>query len=157
MKIYIASDHGGYKMKEELKKFLKDSGYEVEDLGNTAFDPSDDYPDFVFPLALRVASANTADGQGEQVFGIVIGRSGNGEAIAVNKVKGIRAVVCLNEKMAQKARLDNDANVLSLGADYINTQTAKKIVDAFLTTSFSGEERHKRRLGKIRNYESSNP
>lgn len=148
MRIYIASDHGGYQLKEELKGYLKDKGYQVEDLGNTKFDPEDDYPDFVFPLASRVA-------QGEQGLGIVIGRSGNGETMAANKVKGIRAVVCLNEKMAQKARLDNDANVLSLGADYINTETAKKIVDAFLTTLFSGEERHKRRLGKIKNYESS--
>jgi len=148
MRIYIASDHGGYQLKEELKGYLKDKGYQVEDLGNTKFDPEDDYPDFVFPLASRVA-------QGEQGLGIVIGRSGNGETMAANKVKGVRAVVCLNEKMAQKARLDNDANVLSLGADYINTETAKKIVDAFLTTLFSGEERHKRRLGKIKNYESS--
>lgn len=157
MKIYIASDHGGYQYKEELKKFLKDKGYEVEDLGNTRFDPEDDYPDFIFPLALRVASANTADRQGEQVFGIVIGRSGNGEAMAANKVKGIRTALCLSEKMAKKAREHNDADILSLGADYVSLEDAKKIADTFLTTSFSGEERHKRRLGKIKNYESPKP
>lgn len=148
MKVYIASDHGGYKYKEELKEYIRDKGFEVEDMGTHELDLNDDYPDFVIPLALRVA-------QGKQDLGIVIGRSGNGEQIAANKVKGIRAALCLTEVMARKARDHNDANVLSLGADYIDLETAKKVVDKFLETPFSEAERHKRRLEKISNYEES--
>lgn len=153
MKIYIASDHGGYEYKEELKKFLKDKGYEVEDIGNTKLDPEDDYPDFVIPCAKKVALRQA---QGENDFGIIFGRSGNGEAIAANKVKGIRAAVCLNEKMARMAREHNDANVLSLGVDFIDLEVAKKVVDMFLETPFSTEEKHKRRIEKIERFEENN-
>lgn len=148
MKVYIASDHGGYKYKGDLKKYLQGKGYEVEDMGARERDPVDDYPDFVIPLALRVS-------QSKEVLGIVIGRSGNGEQIAANKVRGIRAALCLNEPMAKKAREDNDANVLALGADFINLETAKKIVEVFLETPFSKEEKHKRRIDKISDYETS--
>src|SRR3989344_5099979 len=96
-KIFIASDHGGFEYKEELKKFLNEKGYEVEDMGNTKLDPEDDYPDFVIPLAKRIVQdAALRQAQGKEVFGIVLGRSGNGEQIAANKVKGIRAALCLN-------------------------------------------------------------
>jgi len=145
MKIYIASDHGGYKLKKELKKHLRSKGYEIEDLGNTELDPNDDYPDFIFPLAVRVAKEKDS-------LGIILGRSGNGEAITANKVKGIRAAVCLTEEMAKKARSDNFANVLSLGADYIDAETARKVVNVFLETSFSEEERYKRRVEKLASY-----
>jgi ribose 5-phosphate isomerase B len=148
MKVYIASDHGGFEYKEELKKYLKGKGYEVEDMGAHELDPKDDYTDFVFPLAMRVSKE-------EGSFGIVLGRSGNGEQIAANKVKGIRAVLCLNEVMAEKARDHNDANVLSLGADYVDLETAKKVVEVFLETPFSEAERHVRRIGKITNYEET--
>lgn len=147
MKIYIGSDHGGYQLKEELKKYLSEQGYEIEDLGAHELDPDDDYPDYVFPTAESVARNSGS-------MGIVIGRSGNGEVIAANKVKGIRAALCWNEEVAKKAREHNDTNVLSLGADYIDSETARKIVKTFLETSFSGEERHKRRIEKIKNYES---
>lgn len=161
MKIYIASDHGGFEYKEEIKKFLVEIGYEVEDMGNTKFDPDDDYPDFVIPLAEKVAfrwvrQAHHKQVQGELSFGIVLGRSGNGEAIAANKVKGIRAALCLNGKMAIMAREHNDANILSLGADYVDLETAKKIVEVFLKTPFSNEERHKRRLEDIKKIEANN-
>lgn len=146
-KVYIASDHGGFEYKKELKKHLKTKGYEVEDMGNVELDPKDDYTDFVFPLAIRVSNE-------KQSFGIVLGRSGNGEQIAANKVKGIRAVLCLNERMAEKARDHNDANILSLGADYIDIDTAKKVVETFLKTPFSEGERHARRLRKINDYEN---
>lgn len=146
-KIYIASDHGGFSLKEVLKRHLQEKGYEVEDMGNIKYDPEDDYPDFVIPLALRVV-------QSKQDFGIVIGRSGNGEAMAANKVKGIRAALSLNEQMAKKAREHNNANILSLGADYIEPEVAKKIVDVFLETPFSEEEGHKRRLEKIFSYKA---
>ncbi|MCH7641052.1 RpiB/LacA/LacB family sugar-phosphate isomerase [Patescibacteria group bacterium] len=156
MKVYFASDHGGFEYKEELKKYLKGKGYQVEDMGAHELNPKDDYTDFVFPLALRVSKESALrQAQGKEVFGIVLGRSGNGEQIAANKVKGIRAVICLNETMAKKAREHNDANVLSLGADYIDLPTAKKVVDVFLKTPFSEAERHSRRLGKISKYEST--
>ncbi len=149
MKVYFASDHGGYEFKEELKKYIKDKGYEVEDMGAYEPDSKDDYTDFVFPLAIRVSKEKDS-------FGIVLGRSGNGEQIAANKVKGIRAVLCLTEVMAQTARDHNDANVLSLGADYIELDKAKKVVETFLKTPFSEAKRHTRRLRKINEYEKSN-
>jgi ribose 5-phosphate isomerase B len=148
MKTYIAADHGGHELKKELMKYLEEKGYVIEDMGNKEHDPQDDYPDFVFPLAEKVAKEMGATG-------IILGRSGNGEAIAANKVKGIRAVVCINVKMAKKAREDNNANILSLGADYVDIDTAKKIVDAFLETFSSKEEKHKRRVNKITSYESA--
>ncbi|MAG60059.1 ribose-5-phosphate isomerase [Candidatus Woesebacteria bacterium] len=142
MKIFIGADHGGYQLKEELKGYLKELGHDVQDIGADKLDPDDDYPDFVLPVAGNVS-------RDQESRGIVIGRSGNGEVIAANKVKGIRAALCWSEKVAKKAREHNDANVLSLGADFISASDAKKIVKAFLETSFSGEERHKRRLQKI--------
>ena len=148
MKTYIAADHGGYELKKELTSYLQEKGYVIEDMGNKEYDPKDDYPDFVFPLAEKVGKEIGATG-------IILGRSGNGEAIAANKVKGIRAAVCINVKMAKKAREDNNANILSLGADYVDIDTAKKIVDAFLETFFSKEEKHKRRVNKITSYESA--
>lgn len=144
--VYLASDHGGYNLKEELKKFLADSAYEVEDMGALTPDPNDDYPDFVIPLTQKVV-------QNPQALGIIIGRSGNGEAIVANKVKGARAALATSEEMAKKAREHNNANILSLGADYINSDQAKEIVKAFLETTFSKEERHKRRLEKISQFE----
>ncbi|TSC88706.1 MAG: ribose 5-phosphate isomerase [Microgenomates group bacterium Gr01-1014_5] len=142
MKVYIGADHGGYALKESLKEHLSEFGTQVEDLGAHSLEPEDDYPDFVIPVAQRVASEQDA-------FGIVIGRSGNGEAIAANKIKRVRAAICMNVEMAKKAREHNDANVLSLGADYISLDEAKEMVKVFLETDFSGEERHKRRLEKI--------
>jgi ribose 5-phosphate isomerase B len=148
MKIYIASDHGGYELKKELVNYLQKKGYTIEDMGNKKEDPQDDYPDFILPLAEKVAKEMGATG-------IILGRSGNGEAIAANKVKGIKAAVCLNVKMAKMAREHNDANILSLGADYVDLKTAKAIVDTFLETFFSKEEKHKRRVNKITSYESA--
>jgi len=147
MKIYIASDHGGYQLKNELKSFLSDANYIVKDMGPFELNPLDDYTDFVFPLAERVARSK-AD------LGIVLGRSGNGEAIAANKVKGIRAAVCLNEIMAKKAREDNNANILSMGSDFIDVKKAGKIASVFIETEFTGLDRHERRLKKISLYET---
>lgn len=146
MKIFLASDHGGFYLKEEIKKHLSDKGYGVHDMGNIKFESKDDYPDFIFPLAQKVANEKNA-------YGIVFGRSGIGEAIVANKVKKIRAALCLNEKMAKKAREHNDANILSIGADYINPKTAKKITDVFIETKFSKAARHIRRVKKIEKIE----
>lgn len=143
MNTYLATDHGGYELKEILKNWLKENGYDTKDLGAFSIDPNDDYPDFIIPLARKVS-------QEPDSLGIIIGRSGNGEAIAANKVKGIRAAVCLNEEMARKAKQHNDANILSLGADYISVDEAKNIAKMFLDTPFSNEERHIRRINKIK-------
>lgn len=140
--IYIGADHGGYVRKEELKFYLGNAGYELEDCGAYDEIQDDDYPDFVIPVAKKVA-------QNPDSRGIVIGRSGNGEAIVANKIKGVRAALCTNVEMAKKAREHNDANVLSLGADYTDHDRAREIAMAFLETPFSQEERHKRRLEKI--------
>ena len=148
MKIYIASDHGGYEIRKELVNYLQGKGYVIEDMGNKKHDPQDDYPDFILPLAEKVAGDMGATG-------IILGRSGNGEAIAANKVKGIRAAVCLNKEIAKMAREHNNANILYLVADYIDLDTAKVIVDTFLETFFSTEEKHKRRVNKITSYESA--
>lgn len=142
MKVYLATDHGGYELKETLKSWLKKIGYKAEDMGAFSVDPSDDYPDFIVPLARKIS-------QEPDSLGIISGRSGNGEAIAANKIKGIRAAVCLNGEMARKARQHNNANILSLGADYMSVDEAKNIVKTFLETPFSNEERHVRRIEKI--------
>lgn len=146
MKVYLATDHGGYELKEILKNWLKENSYEVEDLGAHSLDPNDDYPDFIVPLARKIS-------QEPESLGIISGRSGNGEAIAANKIKGVRAAVCLNEEMARKAKEHNDANILSLGADYMSVDEAKNIVRVFLETPFSKDERHVRRIDKIKKIE----
>ena len=146
--IYLGSDHGGYELKEIVKQFLTENNLTFEDLGADNLNPQDDYPDFIIPVAQKVASNPSS-------LGIILGRSGNGEAIAANKVKGVRAAVCLNEEMAKKAKEHNNANVLSLGADYISLDEAKKIVKVFLDTPFTNDERHIRRINKIKKIEES--
>lgn len=149
MKVYLAADHGGFQLKEELKVYLCELGYEVEDMGTYQLNPTDDYPDFILPTAKKVAGDPAS-------IGIVLGRSGNGEAIAANKVKGIRAAVCLNEKMAQKAREHNHANILALGVDFVSLELAKIIAKTFLETGWLSEDRHTRRINKIIQYEEEN-
>lgn len=146
MKVYLAGDHGGFPLKEQLRKFLLERGYAVEDLGPMSLDPGDDYPDFVFPLAGKVAAESDA-------LGIVICRSGSGEVIAANKVRRIRATLSFSAQHARMARTDNDANILALPADYLNLSQVQEIAETFLTTPFSQAERHIRRLQKIKEYE----
>jgi ribose 5-phosphate isomerase B len=146
--IYLATDHRGLKLKEKIKQWLSEWDYQSEDMGAFEYNPNDDYPDFIIPVAQKVASD-------PQSLGIVIGRSGNGEAIAANKVKAIRAVVCLNQEMAKKAKQHNNANILSLGTDYMSIDEAKQIVKVFIDTPFSNEERHVRRIEKIKKIETS--
>ncbi len=146
--IYLGTDHGGYELKEQIKVFLAENKIEFADLGAYSFESEDDYPDFIIPVSQKVA-------ENPQNLGIVIGRSGNGEAIAANKVKGVRAALCLNEEMARKAKQHNNANVLSLGADYTSVDEVKKIVKLFIETPFSSEERHIRRIEKIKKLEQS--
>lgn len=144
----MATDHGGFQLKEDLKKWLAEEGVAAEDLGAHELDGEDDYPDFILPLAKKVSLEPGS-------FGIISGRTGNGEAILANKVKGIRAAVCLNEKMALKSRDHNNANILSLPGEYVTLDEAKRIVKVFLNTPFSHAERHIRRIGKITQFETA--
>jgi len=139
--IYLGSDHAGYNLKEEIKKYLKELGYDFEDLGNKEIDPEDDYPDFVLPVVKKVV-------EGENK-GILFCATGAGSCIAANRIKGIRAVQVWDEFTAIQSREHNDANVLCLGGRVLSAEDAQKIVKAWLETEFSGEERHNRRLEKI--------
>ncbi len=140
MKIAIGCDHEGYQYKEQIKALLADHGHEVKDFGTDSTEPVD-YPDFVRPAAQAVAS-------GECDRGIVLGASGNGEAMVANKVPGIRCALCWNLRSARFSRAHNDANVLSLGAHMMSIQQALEIVELWLYTPFDGG-RHIRRIEKI--------
>lgn len=140
MKIAIGSDHAGFKYKEIIKQFLLDSGHEVVDFGTHSEEPVD-YPLFIRPVALAVA-------KGEAERGIVLGGSGNGEAITANRIKGIRCALCWNVETARLARQHNDANVISLGERIITKEVALEIVQTWLTTTFKGG-RHLRRIQQL--------
>ena len=136
----LGSDHAGFEMKEELRKFLVEKGYEVKDFG-TYSSESMDYPDVAHPLAESIE-------KGEVSQGIALCGSGNGISMTLNKHQGIRAALCWNEELAALARQHNDANVLSLPARFISVDLAKRIVERFLESSFEGG-RHLRRVNKI--------
>lgn len=149
--IYIGADHGGYKLKEHIKKFLvkewnrKSGGQQLElkDLGASKFKDGDDYPDYAARVAKQVSANPLAN------LGILICRSGQGVCIVANKFKGVRAVLVWNELEAKMSRNDDMSNVLCLPSDYIDTKMAEKIVKAWLETPFSTEQRHMRRVKKI--------
>jgi ribose 5-phosphate isomerase B len=140
--IFIGADHAGYEAKNELKKYLEELGFSVEDLGNKILDEQDDYPDFIIPVAKAVA-----ENAGSR--GVVIGGSGQGEAMAANKVQGIRAAVVYDEYSAKMSREHNDANVASFGARVTNIEKIKELTKLWLNTPFSQEERHIRRIEKL--------
>jgi ribose 5-phosphate isomerase B len=144
MKIYIGTDHAGFELKEKLVPFLKELGHEVVDKGAFSFDPNDDYPDFVEPVAEEVSKDSEARG-------IVLGGSGEGEGIATDKFPHVRTAVWYGGKLEpiKLSREHNDANILSLGARFISEDEAKEAVKLWLETPFSGEERHVRRINKI--------
>ncbi|MEW5907732.1 MAG: RpiB/LacA/LacB family sugar-phosphate isomerase [Patescibacteria group bacterium] len=145
LKIYLGSDHAGFELKEKLRKYLKELKYQVNDLGNALYEEQDDYPDFIFPVARAVAR------DPNQCRGIILGGSGQGEAIVANRIKGVRAIVLYHydKDIIHLSREHNDANVLSVGARFISEGDAKKAVKLWLETPFSGKERHKRRIKKI--------
>jgi RpiB/LacA/LacB family sugar-phosphate isomerase len=143
MTIYIGADHRGFRLKESLKEFLKVGGYEVKDLGSDHYDKSDDYVDFAKKVSKEVESGEKDD------RGILVCGSGVGSDIVANRFPGVRSSLSFSSEHAMAARNDVDANVLSLPADYITQEMAKKILDVWLKTPFSGEETHIRRLKKI--------
>lgn len=144
MKIYIGTDHAGFELKEKLKVFLADLGHTVEDKGAIAYDGQDDYPDFIRPVAEAVS-------RDESARGIIIGGSGQGEAMCANRVRGARAAVYYGGPVdiAVLSREHNDANILSLGARFVEEEEALEVVKLWLATPFGGEERHARRVKKI--------
>ena len=140
-KIYLGSDHAGFELKEKIKGFLTDLGYQYEDLGPKKYEAGDDYPDYAYLVANKVSETDS--------YGILVCSSGVGMCIAANKVKGIRAVNAYNVEVAEKSREHNNTNILCLGQNYINSQFAKDIIKVWLETDFSSEERHLRRVQKI--------
>src|SRR6185369_11377493 len=140
MKIAIGSDHAGFRYKEKIKEFLQQRAHEVIDFGTFSEEPVD-YPLFIRPVALAVA-------RGEAERGIVLGGSGNGEAIVANRVHGVRCALCWNEESARLGRQHNDANVISLGERMTTPETALAIVRIWLDTPFEGG-RHQRRIEMI--------
>ena len=147
MRVHIGSDHAGLELKNSLVDHLKNSGHDVVDHGPHEYDALDDYPVFCIPAAQGVANESGS-------FGIVLGGSGNGEQMAANKVKGVRAVLVWSIETAKLARQHNNANVISIGQRMHDQGFCLQLVDTFLETSFSADERHVRRINQISNYEN---
>jgi ribose 5-phosphate isomerase B len=148
MRVHLGSDHAGFELKAAIAARLTELGHEPVDHGAETFDAEDDYPPFV----MAAAAAVVAD---EGSLGVVIGGSGNGEAIAANKVAGIRAALVWTDETARLGREHNDANVISLGARQYPTADAVRFVEIFLETPFSNGDRHRRRIAMLADYERS--
>jgi len=146
MKVGIAADHGGFELKESLKEYLDLLGHEVKDFGAHELNQSDDYPDFVIPLARAVSS-------GEVERGIAVCGSGVGASVAANKINGVRAALINDSFSAQQGVEDDDLNMLCLGGRVSGNMVAREFVSSFLNAKFTGEERHNRRLKKVKELE----
>lgn len=144
MKIYIGTDHAGFELKEALLPFLRANGHEVEDFGAHKLEELDDYPDFMRPVAEAVA-------KDPSTRGIIIGGSGQGEAMCANRVRGVRAAVYYGGPfdIAVLSREHNDANILSIGARFVEEEEAREVIRVWLATPFSGAEKHSRRIAKL--------
>jgi ribose 5-phosphate isomerase B len=152
MRVHLGSDHAGLELKEHLLTWLTDQGHEVVDHGPFVYDAVDDYPVF----CLRAAEGVVGDQeQGVEALGVVIGGSGNGEQIAANKVRGVRAALAWSDETASLAREHNDANVLSVGGRMHTLEEMTRFIEMFLGTPFTGEERHVRRIGMLADYETT--
>ena len=147
MKIILGADHGGFTLKEEIKKWLVTEKYEVVDVGATGLDPEDDFVEYAELVAEEVAG-NPSAGSG-QVMGILFCRNGYGMMIAANRFQGVRCGEAFDVTAVKKGRSDDDINCLSVPSDYIKDGEVKKMIEVFLKTEFSGEERYKRRLWKL--------
>ncbi|KNE84020.1 MULTISPECIES: ribose-5-phosphate isomerase [Streptomyces] len=148
MRVYLGSDHAGFELKNHLVEWLTANGHDPVDCGPHIYDAQDDYP----PFCLRAAERTAADSDS---LGIVIGGSGNGEQMAANKVKGVRAALVWSEQTAELAREHNNANVISVGGRMHSRDEAVKFVETFLNTPYSGEERHTRRIDMLTAYENT--
>lgn len=146
LKIFIASDHAGFEYKSRIIEMLKNDGYEVRDFGAFEYNEADDYPDFITPLAKAISEANN-----DNIRGIILGGSGQGEAIDANRFEGVRAIEYYGGdiKIITQGREHNNANVLSLGARFATLDEVNDAVKTFLETPFSGDERHIRRINEI--------
>ncbi len=142
--ITIGADHRGFKLKEKIKNFLKEKGFAIKDAGTFSAEPCD-YPKIAFKVGGEVSKS-------ENERGILICKTGIGDSIAVNKVRGVRAALCYNMKAARLSRSHNDANVLVLGSDFVNEKLAKRMIEVWLKTPFEGG-RHLRRVNQIRRFE----
>ena len=148
MRVYVGSDHAGFELKNYLVEHLAKAGHEVVDCGAEAYDPDDDYP----PYCIRTGERVLAD---PGSLGVVIGGSGNGEQIAANKVRGVRAALVWSDETATLARQHNDANVISIGARNHPPEDAVRFVELFLATPFSKDPRHVRRIAMLTEYETT--
>jgi ribose 5-phosphate isomerase B len=142
VKIYLGADHGGYELKNELREHLSKAGHDVEDLGADTLDPEDDYPRYAYNVATKVLGDDAG-------VGLLICRSGQGMAIAANRVRGIRAAIAWNKETAAHGRRDDNVNVLVLASDYTDREKSFEAVDAFLETGFSNNPKYQRRLDQI--------
>ncbi len=150
MKVYLATDHAGFELKEKIKDFLIKEGFKIEDCGAMIFDPEDDYPDFISKAAEAVSRNSDID------KAVIFGGSGQGEAIVANKFPKVRAAVYYGkaEQMPALTRQHNNSNILSIGARFLTEEEAKNAVKLFLETPFSNEDRHIRRIKKISKFEN---
>lgn len=149
--IYLGSDHAGFQLKEKIKSYLKENNIKFEDSGSYKFDQNDDYPDYIIPTSIKVSENLNS-------LGIIIGSSGQGEAIAANKIEGIRAAVLysFNKEIIKLSKEHNNANILSLGARFLTEKEALDSIKIWLPAKFSEEVRHKRRIKKITDFENRN-
>jgi len=140
--IVLATDHAGFELKEHVKKFLTEKGYDIKDFGALEYDGLDDYPDFILPAAKYISE--------HKLIGIIFGGSGQGEAMAANRIKGIRAAVFYNgpNEIVELSRLHNNANILSIGARFVSSQEVEKVIELWLSTDFE-EGRHEKRINKL--------
>jgi ribose 5-phosphate isomerase B len=150
MRIHVATDHAGLEFSQQLQQHLSDQGHEVIDHGPKEYDALDDYPSFCINAAVGVARDER---DGVEALGVVFGGSGNGEQMAANKVAGIRAALVWSEATASLAREHNNANVISIGARQHTVDEAIRFIELFITTPYSGEERHSRRIAQLAEYE----
>ena len=140
--IVLATDHAGFELKEHVKRFLIKKGYDIKDFGALEYDGLDDYPDFILPAAKYISE--------HKLIGIIFGGSGQGEAMAANRINGIRAAVFYNgpDEIVELSRLHNNANILSIGARFVSNQEAEKVIELWLSTDFE-EGRHEKRINKL--------
>ena len=140
--IVLAADHAGFELKEHVKRFLIKKGYDIKDFGALEYDGLDDYPDFILPAAKYISK--------HKLIGIIFGGSGQGEAMAANRIKRIRAAVFYNgpNEIVELSRLHNNANILSIGARFVSSQEVEKVIELWLSTDFE-EGRHKKRINKL--------